>query len=126
MKKSFTFIVLSGIICLLLLAFTIKPAPDTPMPENVETVLKASCYGCHSNDASSKKGKLALNFDKWEDYRATKKIGKLDAICEVVNEGKMPPEKYLKSKPEKALTDAQKKVLCEWTEKESAKLMEGN
>jgi len=126
MKKAFTFFVLTGVTCLLFLAFTIKPAPGTQMPEDVGKVLKASCYDCHSKDASSKKGKLALNFDKWEDYKVTKKIGKMEAICEMVSEGKMPPEKYLKSNPDKALTDAQKKMLCEWAKKESDKLMEGN
>ena len=126
MRKAYILIVLAGTACLLLLAFSTRTTPAPGIPQNVEEVLKTSCFDCHSHDAKSKKGKLALNFEKWEEYKVTKRIGKLDDICELISEGKMPPEKYLKSKPEAALSDAQKKMLCEWTKQESANLMEGD
>ena len=125
MKKAILFLVFAG-FGLLITAFITVPAPGPDFPDEVEAVLKNSCYDCHSNDASSKKGKLALNFDKWEGFKDTKKISKLNDICELVGEGKMPPGKYLANKPDRALTDAQKELICSWAEEESAKLMEGN
>ncbi|MCK4879297.1 MAG: heme-binding domain-containing protein [Bacteroidales bacterium] len=68
----------------------------------------------------------AVNFEQWDDYRLTKKIGLLGDICKVVDEGKMPPEKYLEHKPDRKMSEAQKKFLCDWTRQESEKLMQGN
>ena len=116
----------TGTIGLLLMAFMPNPAPGSGFPEDVEKVLTSSCFDCHYSDASNKRAKLALNFDKWEEYKTTKKISKLNDICELVGEGKMPPGKYLENNPERALTDTQKKLICDWAEKESAKLMEAN
>jgi len=125
MKKTIPILVMTG-AGLLFMAFMTSPAPGPGFPEDVEKVLKASCFDCHSNNASSKKGKLALNFDKWGDYKTSKKVSKLNDICELVEENKMPPGKYLEKKPDRALTDAQKELICSWADKESAKLMEGN
>ena len=44
----------------------------------------------------------------------------------MVGEGKMPPEKYLDKKPEKALSDAEKKLISKWVSEETTKLLEGN
>lgn len=118
-------ILVAGIACVILLAFTTPAATGPGLPDDVQAVIETSCYDCHSDKASSKKAKLALNFDRWDEYKTTRKISKLDAICEVLSDGEMPPEKYLNSKPDKALTDAQKKLVCDWTEVASAKLMEG-
>ena len=41
----------------------------------------------------------------------------------VVSKDEMPPEKYLKNKPEHALSDAQKVILCSWADQEASKLM---
>jgi len=126
MKKPVLFLVITGVIFLVFQAFVINPAPGPGIPEDVQDILKTFCNDCHSNDASSKKGKIALNFDKWNDYKVSKKISKMEDICELVDEGKMPPEKYLKSKPDNALSDSQKALICDWTSKESVILMEGN
>jgi hypothetical protein len=125
MKRPVLIPVLAGCASLLFLSFVLKPAPGPAFPEEVEKVLKASCYDCHSSDASNKRAPIVLNFDKWDDYKVTRKISKLEAVCEMVDGGKMPPEKYLKSNPDKALSDAQKETICDWTGKESDKLMEG-
>jgi uncharacterized membrane protein len=126
MKKLIFSLAVSGILFLVLQSFIINPPQGPDFPADVKEVLKTSCYDCHSSSSSNNKAPLALNFDKWNDYKASKKISKLDAICEVTRENKMPPEKYLKGNPEKALSDDQKELLCKWSEEESAKLMEGN
>ena len=126
MKKTVVFLVLAVGVGFLLQAFKPIPVPGPGIPEDVEAVLKTTCYGCHSSDASGQKAKIALNFDKWDNYKLTKKISKLDDICELVTDNKMPPEKYLKSNPDKALSDEQKELICTWTGEETAKLMEGD
>lgn len=126
MKKLIVSLAVSAILLLVFQSFVFKTAPAPDIPADVKEILKASCYDCHSKDASNKKGKIALNFDKWDDYKDTKKISKLDAICEVISKDKMPPEKYLKNSPDKALSDDQKVAVCSWTDKEATKLMGGN
>ena len=126
MKKMIFTLAVSGILLLVFQSFVFNANPDPGLPADVNDILKTSCYACHSNDASNKKAKIALNFDKWDDYKASKKVSKLDAICEVISKDKMPPEKYLKNDPGKALSDDQKVMLCKWTDEESEKLMGGD
>jgi cytochrome c5 len=125
MKKTVAILILAIGAGFVLQAFKSNPAPGPGIPDDVKEVLKASCYDCHSNDASGKKSKIALNFDKWEGYKLTKKISKLEDICTLVGENKMPPEKYLKSNPDGALSDDQIKLICDWTGKASEELMVG-
>lgn len=126
MRKPVAFLAVIGMVFLVFQSFMVNSAPAPGIPEDVKDVLISACYDCHSNNASSDKSKDALNFDEWGDYKVSKKISKLADICELVDEGKMPPAKYLKSKPDKALSDAQKKLICDWTGKESVLLLEGN
>ena len=70
------------------------------------------------------KAKSKLNFSKWEDYKITKKISKLNAISEEVKEKTMPTQKYLKYYPDKALSDEEIGVITTWANAEADKLME--
>jgi len=124
MKKAILLLVPGAFLFFVFQSFTFNPLAGSEFPADVKEVLKTSCDDCHSKDASNKKGKLALNFDKWDDYKLTKRISKLDAICEVIEEGKMPPEKYLKGNPDKALNAELQELICNWAEDESVKLME--
>jgi len=126
MKKLMISIFVSGILLFALQSFMVRSAPGIEMPEDVKEILKTSCYDCHSSESSNSKGKMALNFDKWDGYKDSKKISKLDDICEMVAKDKMPPAKYLKNAPEKALSDEQQKILCAWADKQANKLLEGN
>ncbi len=126
MKKLFIFLAASAIILMVFQSFMTKSAPGTEFPAEVKEILKTSCYDCHSDAATNKKAIEAVNFDKWNDMKATKQISKLDAVCEVISKDEMPPEKYLKNKPEHALSDAQKVTICSWADQEASKLMKGN
>lgn len=126
MKKSLVLLLPAAILFLVFQSFIFNSPAGPDFPADVKEVLKTSCYDCHSKDASKKKGTLALNFDKWDDYKVSKRISKLDAICEVIEEGKMPPAKYLKGNPEKAMSDEQKEMVCSWAEEGAEKLMGGN
>jgi hypothetical protein len=123
MKKSFWFTLLLTAGFLILSSFLIDPSGSAPVGMEAEEIIESHCAGCHSDASTKKIAKAALNLDSWDDYRLTKKISKLGEICEEVEEEKMPPKKFLKSNPDKALNEAQKQLLCEWTVKESEELM---
>lgn len=118
---------------LIFLNFTyIKINMDTPpedyslnMSEEVKSVIDQSCYGCHNSESKNLKAKNKLNFDRiGKEYSAIKSAGKLKEIAEVIQENDMPPSKFLKNYPEKALTEAQKTLLSDWALAESEKFME--
>jgi hypothetical protein len=96
------------------------------IPEDVQKILVSSCYDCHSTDAGSKDAREALDFEKWNDYRTSKKIGLLGDICKLVEQEKMPPSKYLKNKPDREPDGEQKALICKWTKEEMEKLMQGD
>lgn len=81
------------------------------VPAKVQSILKTSCYDCHSNNTSypwySKvqpvkwwladhvnSGKRHLNFDEFNTYSREKKLEKLDEIIETIKEGEMPLASY--------------------------------
>ena len=68
----------------------------------------------------------ALDFEQWDQYRLTKQIGLLGDIGKVLEEGKMPPEKYLENKPDRKLSEAQRMLLADWTKQEADKLMQSD
>lgn len=126
MKKLLIALSASVVILLVFQSFMAKSAPGAEFPAEVKEILKTSCYDCHSDASTNKKAIEAVNFDKWSDLKATKQISKLDAVCETISKDQMPPEKYLKNKPEHALSDEQKVIICSWADQEASKLMKGN
>ena len=81
------------------------------VPAKALSILKTSCYDCHSNNtiypSYSKvqpvkwwladhvnSGKRHLNFDEFNSYSREKKLEKLDEIVETVKEGEMPLASY--------------------------------
>jgi len=94
------------------------------IPEDIAEILSTSCYGCHTTGARAEDAVKKLDFKKWDELAPTKKVSLLTEISEVIDEGVMPPEKFLKNYPEKALSDEDKEKVLEWTGKETAKLME--
>ena len=124
MKKTVLLLLPIAALVIALSSFLTRPAGESVNSGDAKEVLKAHCYGCHSDASSGKISKTALNFDKWDEYKLSKKISKLAQICEELEKGKMPPKKFLKSNPDKALSDEQKQLICKWTVTESEKLME--
>ena len=81
------------------------------VPAKALSILKTSCYDCHSNNtiypSYSKvqpvkwwladhvnSGKRHLNFDEFNSYSREKKLEKLDEIVETIKEGEMPLASY--------------------------------
>lgn len=96
------------------------------MPENVKAVVDNSCFGCHNTDSRNDDAKKELDFKTMHQLSDIKKLGILKDIGEVIEENEMPPEKFLKKRPEKELTDEQKQILIDWVKKESMALMHRN
>ena len=126
MKKQFVLILAIGVLFLFVQSFSPELPPDSVFPDEITSILKTSCYDCHFTGGGSEKSLNALNFDTWDDYRTTKKIGLLADISKVVEEQKIPPGKYLEKKPEAKLSEKHMKLLSEWADAEAEKLMQGN
>ncbi|KMQ59677.1 cytochrome C [Chryseobacterium sp. BLS98] len=94
------------------------------IPKNVQSILKTSCYDCHSNNTfypwysnmqpvkwwlsdHVNSGKRHLNFDEFNTYSREKKLKKLNEIVETVKEGEMPLTSYtvIHQKAKLSLTD---------------------
>jgi cytochrome c5 len=83
-------------------------------PNSVSGIFKNSCVGCHS-DQSNSKAKMFLNLSEWDKLKMKKqvKIGK--KMNKEVANGTMPPEGFLKKRPEAALTPDQIKSISVWS-----------
>ena len=107
---------------------TISPNPQQEkvapaFPENVAKVFESSCFDCHSDKSSNAKAKSKVNFSKWSELTDAKKVGKMEAINEVVKKGDMPPAKYTSTHPDTTPTQEQKDIINKWVTEESARLI---
>lgn len=100
-----------------------EPTKTTTMPDDVKTVIKNSCFGCHNTDSKNEDAKKELDFKKMDKLSMIKKIGAYSGIGEVLEKNEMPPKKFLAKYPDKKLTDEEKKLLIEWSNKEAEALV---
>jgi len=101
------------------------------VPENVQFVLKTSCYDCHSNNTDYpwysrvqpfgwllakhiKKGKAELNFDEFGSYSLRRQISKLNGIGNSVKDGTMPLKSYTMIHKNARLSKEDKMLLIDW------------
>lgn len=111
----------------------------TQMTPEVAAILDRSCNDCHSNKTvwpwysqvapvswylvrHVDDGRRHLNFSDWDRNNTKRATRKLQEICEQVETGEMPITSYLPLHPSAKLSDADKKVLCDWTTQEQARL----
>lgn len=104
----------------------------TNIPKDVLTILKTSCFDCHSNKTAYpwyytiqplswwlnnhiKEGKGKLNFSEFGNYTAEKAIKKLHEIEEVIIENEMPLTSYTLIHRNAKLDAKQRKLLANWT-----------
>ncbi len=136
--------VLLGFGALLLLIQVVRPDQSNPpvtgdvqAPAEVMTLLKRSCYDCHSNETKwpwysqvapvswlvtkdVNDGRKHLNFSVWQGYEEGRKLKKFKEIAEEVGEGEMPMAIYLPLHPEAKLTPAETTLLVEWAKRDGA------
>ena len=102
-----------------------------PIPEDVQTILKTSCYDCHSNNTVYPwyaevqpvawwlndhiiDGKKDLNFSEFASYRLRRQYKKLEEINDLVKKNAMPLESYLWIHKDAKLTEQQKLTIANW------------
>jgi len=100
-------------------------------PEAVRSLVRNSCYNCHSNytnymwydgiapiswyvDNNVKKGKLALNFSNWKtaDYRD--KRAHLSRIAKSLRENSMPLKSYTVLHKDANISAIEKQQFLDW------------
>ena len=98
----------------------------------VESVLKTSCFDCHSNHTSYpfyaqvapisfwinhhvEEGKEHLNFSDWNNYSTKKKLHKLDEIIEEIDEHEMPLGSYTLIHRDAKLNEESSNLLINWS-----------
>jgi len=89
-------------------------ASSIQIPDDVNQIIQNSCYGCHNSDSKNMKAKMKLKFDGLDAMQTFKAIGKLTKVAKEVEEDKMPPARFLKNYPDKALSDKDKQRLISW------------
>ena len=104
------------------------------VPENVQAILKRSCYDCHSNHTNYpwysnfqpagwwlashiKDGKAELNFNEFGQYSIHRQRSKLNSIAKTVEDGTMPFPSYAFIHKEAALTKDEKALIINWANK---------
>ncbi|WP_420593295.1 heme-binding domain-containing protein [Robiginitalea biformata] len=104
---------------------------ETNPPDQVEHLLKTSCFDCHSNHTvypwynrvapvsywladHIDHGKGHLNFSEWGTYDAGEKDHKLEEVVETVESGEMPLREYTWTHAEARLTESQRNAILEW------------
>ncbi len=104
------------------------------VPENIQNILKISCYDCHSNNTNYpwynkiqpvnwwladhvNEGKRKLNFDEFNAYSTKKKLHKLDEVIETIRENEMPLKSYTLIHGDAKLSDSDKQEIETWAKK---------
>lgn len=82
------------------------------VPESVQTILKQSCYDCHSNNtvypwyaefepvgwwlnSHIQNGKRHVNYDEYSTYRPIRQFGRFRDLIEQIEKDEMPLPSYL-------------------------------
>ena len=103
------------------------------VPSDVKSILRTSCYDCHSNnteypwysyiqparmflDSHIKEGKENLNFSTFGDYSQRKQGNKLERIVKQIKSDEMPLASYTLIHKNAILTQENRKVLINWIE----------
>jgi hypothetical protein len=104
------------------------------VPEQVQSILKQSCYDCHSNNTKYPwyaniqpvgwwiqyshvdDGKRHLNFSEYGSYSEKKAKHKFEEIADEIREGGMPLGTYTFLHHDAVLTAEQTKTLVDWAE----------
>jgi uncharacterized membrane protein len=102
---------------------SVRQQVSITFPADVKAVIDNKCYGCHSKDGRSEEAKADMMWDSIPLYTKERQIAVLDDISEVLEKGKMPPEKMIEMHPEAALGPDQKEMLKKWAEATADDLM---
>ena len=108
--------------------------------EKVMTILKTSCYDCHSNQTVYRwyahvapvswliahdvsEGRETLNFSEWNTYEKRNLVRKLGDIKEEISKKDMPMSIYTVIHPNAKLSQTQMTLINDWTDQLTQKIM---
>jgi hypothetical protein len=148
-RFKWTFLSVTGVFGLLQLSNVgrhnppVTPGHDlfstNPPPAQIAAILRTSCYDCHSYetrwpwyghvapvtwwlDQHVRDARDLLNFSEWPHNNPAKAARKWNHVADQVRGGEMPLASYTLIHKNAILTDAQRKELADWAEKESERL----
>ncbi len=140
------------VACLFVIAQFKRPAKTNPsidqsaaleshinLDPKVAAIFDRSCNDCHSNKTRwpwyanvapvswfvighVDEGRDHLNFSEWGNYSAGERKALLGEFCDMVTGGAMPLSSYTPLHPGSKLSDADKKVICDWAAAERARI----
>ncbi len=104
---------------------------DLIADEKVKSILKKSCYDCHSNETvypaysyifpvsvflahHIDEGREELNFSDWESFTAKKKFKKAEKIIEELDKNGMPLTSYTLIHRDAVLNSDEKNLIKSW------------
>ncbi len=134
-------------IVILLAIQLIRPEKSNPTidqsialhaPQKIQSILKRSCYDCHSYETKwpwysniapiswvvishVNDGREAFNFSNWKKIPNNIKIKRLKRAIKTTRNGMMPISNYLWIHKNAALSKEDKKVIEQWCHQEIAK-----
>ena len=135
MKKILLSIVIVFVVIQFISPVKINPQVDDSLAlhtdSKVQTVLKRSCYDCHSFETKwttyadiapfswlivshVNDGRNALNFSNWREIDSDIKVKRLQRVIQTTNNGMMPLSSYISFHEEAKLSSDDKKILREW------------
>jgi hypothetical protein len=144
--------VLIGLGILVVLVQFFRPSRDNPasdpslgvanhlrIPPRVATMLRTSCFDCHSNDTrwpwytnfapvswlvvrDVSQGRRRLNFSAWASYTQSRQVSLLGNIAEQVTKEEMPYPPYLILHSEARLSRAERDSIAAWANDEQDRL----
>jgi hypothetical protein len=101
------------------------------VPDNVQGILKKSCFDCHSNqteypwytyiqplgwwmNSHIRKGKEELNFSEFGSYSKRRQMSKLKSIAESIEDETMPLPSYTLIHKKARLSNEEKDLILNW------------
>ena len=104
-----------------------------PVPDNIQTILKTSCYDCHSNNTICpwyayiqpvawwlnnhiEEGKKEINFNEFASYSLRRQYKKLGEIIGQLKEDEMPLDSYRLIHRNAVLSEPKKMSLLNWAQ----------
>jgi hypothetical protein len=151
-KKSLLTKILIGLGVLAVVLQVIRPSRENPVsdpslaaaahlriPPRVATMLRTSCFDCHSNESvwpwysniapaswlvarDVAQGRKRLNFSEWANYPQSRQVSLLGNIAEEVKNEEMPYPPYLILHSEARLSRADRDSLIAWANDEQDRL----
>jgi hypothetical protein len=109
-------------------------------PDTVASVLRNSCYDCHSNstdypwysnispvswflDMHIRRGKEKLNMGEFGLLEKRRKVSALSEICEVVESGSMPLKSYQVMHSKARISEREVESVCGWAESAALRIL---